>query len=68
MNRRGPAIAQTIDTPDGPFVLVVDERGRVLASGWSSDRRAVLERIRPGSRPLDVLDGETEAAEAVAAY
>lgn len=68
MNRRGPAIAQTIDTPDGPFVLVVDERGRVLASGWSSDRRAVLERIRADSRPLDVLDGETEAAEAVAAY
>jgi len=59
------AIVQTLDTPDGPFTLLVED-GRVLASGWTADPEAVLARIRV--RPADVAVGETDAADAVRAY
>ncbi|GAB3812008.1 methylated-DNA--[protein]-cysteine S-methyltransferase [Tessaracoccus terricola] len=63
--------ARTIDTPDGPFTLVVDGDGAVLASGWSADVDAVVARIHPSLRPLDVTvatGGTTVAADAVRAY
>jgi methylated-DNA-[protein]-cysteine S-methyltransferase len=42
------ATIQTIPTADGPFTLLTDDRGRVLASGWSADPAAILGR--PGAR------------------
>jgi methylated-DNA-[protein]-cysteine S-methyltransferase len=62
------AVLQTIDTPDGPFTIVADDAGRVLASGWTADAEATLARIHPSLRPDSVADGETDAAAAVRAY
>ncbi|GAB07614.1 methylated-DNA--[protein]-cysteine S-methyltransferase [Gordonia amarae] len=59
---------QTVDTPDGPFTLIVDDDGRVLGSGWTTDRQAVLDRIHRDIRPTEVAEGITRAAEDVAAY
>ena len=60
------ATLQTLDTPDGPFTLLVDERGRVLASGWTAEPDAVLARLR--IRPVTISEGETDAAAAVRTY
>lgn len=62
------ALIQTIDTPDGPFTILADEQQRVLASGWTADREAVLVRLAAAHRPVDVRDGETDAAAAAHAY
>ncbi|MFT4136381.1 methylated-DNA--[protein]-cysteine S-methyltransferase [Microbacterium sp.] len=59
---------QTLDTPDGPFTLLADAEGRVLASGWTGEQGRILARLRPADRPHDVRAGETEAAAAVQAY
>ena len=60
------ATIQTIDTPDGPFTLIADDRQRVLASGWTGQPEAVLARL---ATPLvSVREGQTEAADAVIAY
>jgi len=56
------ATIQTIDTPDGPFTLLVDDRQRVLASGWTSDPAAVIGRLR--GAPAEIREGETDAAAA----
>lgn len=60
------ATIQTVHTPDGPFTLLVDERQRVLASGWTTEPAAILGRLR--EVPEDVCEGDTDAAAAVAAY
>nr|WP_274637719.1 methylated-DNA--[protein]-cysteine S-methyltransferase [Microbacterium bovistercoris] len=62
------ALVETITTPDGPFTIIVDEDGRVLASGWTGDIEAARVRIHPGIRPVDLVPGRTEAAAAVRAY
>ena len=62
------ALIETVDTPDGPFTAVVDDRQRVLASGWSADPEIVLGRIRAVDRPADARDGAVEAMAAVRAY
>lgn len=62
------AIIQTIDTADGPFTLLVDERQRVLASGWTAEPDAILARLAPARRPESVVEGETDAAAAARAY
>lgn len=62
------AIIQTIDTADGPFTLLVDERQRVLASGWTAEPDAILARLAPARRPQSVVEGETDAAAAARAY
>lgn len=62
------ATIQTIDTPDGPFTIVADDRGRVLASGWTADPQEALERIPLRLRPAEVVEGETAAADAARAY
>ncbi|KTS04821.1 methylated-DNA--[protein]-cysteine S-methyltransferase [Microbacterium testaceum] len=59
---------QFLDTPDGPFAILVDADGRVLVSGWTSDAEAVLARLRPDRRPDEVVEGTTAAADAVRAY
>ncbi|GAA5038568.1 methylated-DNA--[protein]-cysteine S-methyltransferase [Microbacterium fluvii] len=60
------ALIQTVATPDGAFTLLVDDRQRVLASGWTADPAAILARVK--AAPADIADGETDAAAAVAAY
>ena len=62
------ASTQTIDTPDGPFTLVVDGDGRVLASGWTDDVAAAVARIHPSLRPAEVVAADVDAAAAVHAY
>ena len=62
------ASIQTIDTPDGAFTIVADDRGRVLASGWTADADAALARIHPRLRPENVRETETDAATAALAY
>ena len=62
------ASIQTIDTPDGAFTIVADDRGRVLASGWTADADAALARIHPRLRPESVREAETDAAAAALAY
>lgn len=62
------ARTQTLDTPDGAFTLVVDDRDRVLASGWTDDPGAALARIHPRLRPATVQERETDAAASVVAY
>ena len=62
------ATVQTLDTPDGAFTLVADDRGRVLASGWTADADTVIARIHPRLRPTEVREAESDAAAAVTAY
>jgi len=62
------AMIQTLDTPDGAFTILSDDRGRVLASGWTADPEQILARLSPKARPSSVRDGETDASAAVAAY
>ncbi|WP_435743250.1 methylated-DNA--[protein]-cysteine S-methyltransferase [Microbacterium sp. PMB16] len=62
------AIIQTIDTADGPFTILADDRQRVLSSGWTDDQTAILTRLASATRPAAVREGETDAAAAVSAY
>ncbi len=62
------ATIQTLDTPDGAFTILADDRQRVLASGWTADVDAILGRLAPAARPGAVRDGETDAAAAALAY
>ena len=62
------AIVQSIDTPDGPFMIVADEQDRVLASGWTSDVDALTARIHAHLRPTDWVWGKTSAAAAAKAF
>lgn len=60
------ATIQTIDTPDGPFTILVDERQRVLSSGWTADPDAIFARLL--RRPERVVEAETDAAAAARSY
>lgn len=62
------ATFQTLDTPDGPFTLIVNDTGAVLASGWTASEADTLARIRPAHRPTEVAAGTVAAASAVSAY
>ncbi|MBP3977694.1 methylated-DNA--[protein]-cysteine S-methyltransferase [Microbacterium sp. BLY] len=62
------ALIQTLDTADGPFTILADERQRVLASGWTDDVEAILVRLPARTRPETVREVETDAAGAVRAY
>lgn len=59
------AIIQTIDTPDGPFTMLVDAEQRVLSSGWTADESAILARLAQAYRPATISHGEVNAAFAV---
>ncbi|WP_447942490.1 methylated-DNA--[protein]-cysteine S-methyltransferase [Microbacterium aurum] len=60
------ATIQTIETPDGAFTILADDRQRVLASGWTADPAAILARL--ASPPAEVREGQTDAAAAAQAY
>jgi methylated-DNA-[protein]-cysteine S-methyltransferase len=60
----------TITTPVGPFTVVVDCDGAVLASGWTATACDLIPLVHPtlrptGARPRDELG---EVSKAVAAY
>ncbi|MBT2502020.1 methylated-DNA--[protein]-cysteine S-methyltransferase [Curtobacterium sp. ISL-83] len=63
-----PATIQTLDTPDGPFTVLEDADGRVLASGWTDSVDRILGRLADRHRPERVLDGIVSAADAVDAF
>lgn len=67
------AALATIDTPDGPFTLLVDDDGAVLSSGWTADADRILDRLAAADRPdFGVVPAHDErmrsAAAAVHAY
>lgn len=62
------AVFQIVDTPDGPFGILEDSEGRVLASGWTADLDRLLGRLHPARRPERAERGQTDAAAAVRAY
>lgn len=62
------AVFQTISTPDGPFTVVANEAGEVVASGWAASAIEALSRVRIQNRPERVLVGTVAAAAAVEAY
>ncbi|WP_433676497.1 methylated-DNA--[protein]-cysteine S-methyltransferase [Microbacterium gorillae] len=62
------AIVQFIDTADGPFGILADEGGAVIASGWTDDPVSLVERLRPRDRPAEIREGETAAGDAVRAF
>jgi len=67
------SLLQTVDTADGAFTFLLDEDRRVLASGWTADRDAILGRLAPAHRPTEVRvatggDVRNPAAEAVESY
>lgn len=62
------AIIQTLDTPDGPFTVLEDTEGRVLASGWTDDAERIVARLADRHRPERVVAGAVRAAEAVDAF
>lgn len=71
--QRGPAQAATLETPDGPFTVIVRE-GTVLASGWTSSAEELAGLIHPRLRPdsLEPVDADDDrlapAVRAVRAY
>jgi methylated-DNA-[protein]-cysteine S-methyltransferase len=62
------ALLQTLDTPDGPFTILADAGGAVLASGWTADPTVILARVPERHRPVEVAERDTDAAAAVEAY
>lgn len=44
-------LTATIPTPPGPFTLVADDDGAVVASGWAPDAATLLETIGPARLP-----------------
>lgn len=62
------AFVQTVDTPDGAFTILTDERQRVLSSGWTADVETILGRLSAAARPSEIRERETDAAAAVAAF
>ena len=61
-------LIQTIDTPDGPFTMIADPEGRVLASGWTDDEGQALGRIPPSLRPDRLTAASLTAGDAARSY
>ncbi|MFN2496735.1 MAG: methylated-DNA--[protein]-cysteine S-methyltransferase [Pseudonocardiaceae bacterium] len=45
----------TVQTPLGPFTVLIDDDGAVLASGWTAELDELLLLVAPGLRPASVL-------------
>ncbi|MFW7414815.1 methylated-DNA--[protein]-cysteine S-methyltransferase [Demequina sp. SO4-18] len=54
----------TLDTPDGPFTIIENERGDVVAAAWSDSADAVAARAGMSG----AVSGECASAAAVLAY
>ncbi len=64
------AVTTTLTTPDGPFTVVADPDGAVLASGWTADPDALVALVHPDLRPAQVTpvaDDDPAVGSAVAA-
>lgn len=64
------ALTTTLSTPDGPFTVVVDPDGTVLASGWTTDAESLVGLVHPDVRPAattPVPDDDPAVAPAAAA-
>src|SRR3546814_9305057 len=46
----------TISTPTGPFTMIVDSDGQVLASGWSDDPQYLTALVHKAIRPLTLVE------------
>jgi len=57
---------ETLDTPDGPFTLVENADGAVIASAWSADVDALA--ARAGLAPGELAPGTCLASQAVRAF
>ncbi len=59
-----------LDTPVGPFTVVLDDDGVVLASGWTTDPAALLALVHPTLRPDETQPRPEvgEVSRAVQAY
>jgi methylated-DNA-[protein]-cysteine S-methyltransferase len=57
---------ETLDTPDGPFTLMEDGDGAVVAAGWSADLASVA--VRAGLTADDAVAGRCGASAAVRAF
>ncbi|WP_430867895.1 methylated-DNA--[protein]-cysteine S-methyltransferase [Demequina aurantiaca] len=57
---------ESVDTPDGPFIVVERDDGVVVAAGWSADPEAVAERA--GIEPGAALPDSLASADAVRAW
>jgi methylated-DNA-[protein]-cysteine S-methyltransferase len=65
----GVSAVSTVDTPLGPFTVIADGDGAVLASGWTADIDTLLQLVHPALRPVSVrwladLDAVTDAVRA----
>ena len=61
-------LIEFLPTPDGPFAVLADEDGVVLASGWTDSEDALLARLRPDRRPAALRRGAAGVRDAVDAY
>jgi methylated-DNA-[protein]-cysteine S-methyltransferase len=61
------AVTTTIETPDGPFTVVADPDGTVLASGWTAEPAALVALVHPDLRPADVTPVPDDAPAVVPA-
>lgn len=57
---------QQLDTADGPFTLIENQAGEVVAAGWSGDVAAIA--ARAGLTVADAVEGECAASAAVRAF
>ncbi len=57
---------ETLETPDGPFTLIENADGAVVASAWSDDVEAVA--VRAGLASADLERGICQASDAVRAF
>ncbi|WP_144760802.1 methylated-DNA--[protein]-cysteine S-methyltransferase [Curtobacterium sp. 9128] len=62
------AVIATIDTPDGPFTVLEDDQGRVLASGWTESVDRIVARVTARHRPTVVRAGTITSVDAVDAF
>lgn len=49
-----PYPVTTVTTPLGPFTVMTDNDGAVLASGWTATLSELLPQVAPALRPTDV--------------
>nr|WP_244286396.1 methylated-DNA--[protein]-cysteine S-methyltransferase [Cellulosimicrobium cellulans] len=56
-----------METPDGPFTVVTDPDGTVLASGWTAEPAALVALVHPDLRPADVTPVPEDAPAVVPA-
>lgn len=60
----------SVDTPDGPFTVIVDDADAVLASGWTDDPSYLTALVHKGLRPGTLIDSDElgSIVDAVEAY